>query len=518
MLKRAFIRDLGVFILAMAVLLWPTGGMAAAAKPVFGGTLRVATTGSPPTLDPIPTTAIAVREVGMHVFENLLTFDGKFQLAPQLAERWEISPDGKVYTFYLRKGVKFHNGKEMTAEDIKASVERFKDLAARRSELEDLEKIEIVNPYVVRMHLTKVNATFLATLANPLGQLAIMPKEAVEGRPVNKVDIIGTGPYKFVEWIPDRWVKIVRNKDYKPFGKPNQGGFAGVRTAYLDEIRFIPVPEPGARVAGLQTGEYDFADFLPAPAVPGLSKDKNLKVVPLAPYNYPTLYFNHAGKFKELKLRQAVQAALNMAEILQVASDGNGRLDPGFFFKEQIWHSNAGGELYNQNNPAKAKQLLKDAGYNNEPFVMITNTDYDYMYKAALVVLQQLKKVGMNIKLEVYDWPGSLAVRKDLTKWDLFFSGHSTFYDPSGMNYYFLPKSTFFAYSNPKMEAIIERANTALKFEDRYKAYEDFQRLIYDDVAMIKLYDNNIWEGYSNKVKGYTPWVMIRFCDVWLEK
>jgi ABC-type transport system substrate-binding protein len=221
-----------------------------------------------------------------------------------------------------------------------------------------------------------------------------------------------------------------------------------VRTAYLDEIRFIPVPEPGARVAGLQTGEYDFADFLPAPAIPGLSKDKNLKVVPLAPYNYPTLYFNHGGKFKELKLRQAVQAALNMAEILQVASDGNGRLDPGFFFKEQIWHSNAGAELYNQNDPAKAKQLLKDAGYNNEPFVMITNTDYDYMYKAALVVLQQLKKAGMNIKLEVYDWPGSLAVRKDLTKWDLFFSGHSTFYDPSGMNYYFLPTSTFFAYSS----------------------------------------------------------------------
>ena len=134
MSKRGFIRNLGVAILAMAVLLWPTGAMAAAGKPVFGGTLRVATTGSPPMLDPIPTTAIAVREVGMHVFENLLTFDGKFQLAPQLAERWEVSPDGKVFTFFLRKGVKFHNGKEMTAEDVKASVDRVKDLAARRSE------------------------------------------------------------------------------------------------------------------------------------------------------------------------------------------------------------------------------------------------------------------------------------------------------------------------------------------------------------------------------------------------
>jgi peptide/nickel transport system substrate-binding protein len=517
MLKNTSLRWLTVACF-VATALWMAQASWAAEKPVFGGVLRVATSASPPTLDPYPTTHIAVREIGMHIFENLLTFDAKFQLVPQLAEKWEVSPDGKTYSFTLRKGVKFHNGKEMTAEDVKASVERFKDVAARRSELDDLEKVEVVNPYVVRMSLSKVNAAFLAALANPLGQLAILPKEAVEGRPVNKVDIIGTGPFMFVEWIPDRWVKIGRFKDYKPWGKPNLGGYAGARTAYLDEIRFIPVPEPGARVAGLQTGEYDFADFLPSPAIASLSKDKKVKIVALAPYNYPTLYFNHSGKFKELKLRQAVQAALNMGEILQVASDGNGRVDPGFYFKEQIWHSAAGKELYNQNNPGKAKELLKDAGYNGEPFVMVTNTDYDYMYKAGLVVLQQLKKAGMNIKLEVYDWPGALAVRKDLTKWDLFFSGHSTFYDPSGMNFYFLPKSTFFAYSNPKMEAIIERANSSLKFDDRYKAYEEMQRLIYDDTAMIKLYDQNVWEGYSTKVKGYTPWVMIRFWDVWMEK
>ena len=508
-----------VVALFVAIGLLALGGSAAAAeKPTVGGVLRVATSASPPTLDPYPTTHIAVREVGMHIFENLVTFNAKFQIVPQLAEKWEVSLDGKVYTFTLQKGVKFHNGKEMTTEDVKASVEHFKEVGARRSELNDLDKIEIVNPYVVRMTLSKVNAAFLAALANPLGQLAILPKEAVEGRAVNKVDIIGTGPFKFVEWIPDRWVKLVRFKDHKPWGKPSQGGYAGARMAYLDEIRFIPVPEPGARSAGLQTGEYDFADFLPNPSIASLSKDKKVKIVPLAPYNYPTMYFNFAGKFKELKLRQAVQAALNLAEILQVASDGNGRLDPGFFFKEQIWHNSAGKELYNQNNPTKAKDLLKETGYNGEPIVMITNTDYDYMYKAALVVLQQLKKAGMNIKLEVYDWPGALAVRKDLTKWDLFFSGHSTFYDPSGMNFYFLPNSTFFAYDNPKMTAILERANASLRFEDRYKAYEDMQRLIYEDAAMIKLYDQNVWEGYSIKVKGYTPWVMIRFWDVWMEK
>jgi len=516
MTRRVRFRIFAICLSALAVWLWLTGAEGGAPTP--GGVLRVAVTASPPTLDPHSSTFVAAREIGLHIFENLLTFDAKFQLTPQLAERWEVSPDGKVFTFHLRRGVKFHSGKEMSADDVKASVDRFKQISPRRNELEDLTRVEIINPATVRMTLSKVNAAFLAALGNPIGQLAILPKEAVEGKPINKADIIGTGPYKFTEWIPDRWVKVVRFPDYKPAGKPDAGGYGGARNAHLDEILFIPVPEPGARAAGLQSGDYDFADFLPAPAANRLANDRNLSVVQLAPYTYPTLYFNHSGKFKELKLRQAVQAALDMEEIMQVASEASGRVDPGFYFKEQIWHSTAGGELYNQKNPAKAKRLLQEAGYKGEQFIMVTNTDYDYMYKAALVVLQQLKKVGMNIKIEVYDWPGAIALRKDLTKWDLFYSSHSTRFDPSANDFYFMPKTTFFAYANPKMVALIEKASATLNFDERYKTYEEIQRLIYEDVAMLKLYDHNIWQGFSKRLKGYTPWVMIRFWDVWLEK
>lgn len=503
-----------LLVLSLVLLAIPVG---VAAAPRVGGTLRVALPASPPTLDPHATTHTAVREIGMHLFENLLTFDANFKLVPQLAEKWEVSPDQKVYTFYLRKGVKFHNGKEMTAEDVKASVERFKQVGARRNEIDDLAKVEIVSPYVVKMYLNKVNGAFLAALASPLGQLAILPKEAVENRPVNKVDIIGTGPYKFVEWIPDRWVKVERFKEYQPPAGP-VSGFGGARKAYVDQILFIPVPEPGARVAGLQAGEYDFADNLPLSAANRLAKDKRFKVVQLGPYNYPAMYFNHSRLFKDLKLRQAVQAALNIGDIAEVAGEGTGRLDPGIYFKEQVWHSNAGAELYNQNNPEKAKQLLKEAGYKGEPIIMVTNTDYDYMYKAALVVLQQLKKVGFNVKLEVYDWPGALAVRKDLSKWDLFWSGHSTRFDPSNNDFYFMPKTTFFAYNNPQMTALIEKANATTVFEERYKLYEQIQKLIYEDVALIKLYDQSLWEAYSTKVQGYTPWVQVRFWNVSLNK
>ncbi len=494
------------------------GRAALAATPVSGGTLRAALTASPPTLDPHATTHLAVREVGMHMFEGLLTFDAKFQIVPQLAEKWDVSADGKVYTFTLRKGIKFHNGREMSADDVRASVERFRAIAPRRNELDGVAKFEVVSPSVVRFTLNKADAAFLAAIANPICQLAVLPKEAVEGKAINKADLIGTGPYKFVEWIPDRWVKLARFAEYKAEGKAEEGGFGGARHAYADEIRFIPVPEPGARVAGLQTGEYDFADFLPSASISQLTGDRNLKIVRLGPQNYPTVYFNHTGKFKNLKLRQAVQAALNMDEIMQVANDGDGRVDPGFYFKEQVWYSTAGGKLYNQKNPEKAKQLLKEAGYNGEPVMFVTNSSYDYMYKAAQVIQQQLKKIGMDVRLGVYDWPGSLEVRKDMSKWDMFTSSHSTRFDPSANDFYFRAKTTFLGYSNPKMEALLDKASAATKFQDRYKIYEDVQKLIYEDVIMLKLYDHYTWQGHSAKLQGYTPWVQVRLWNTWLGK
>ena len=513
-------RTLGLFAMAPAALaaILLTISPAVAGAPMRGGTLRAALTASAPTLDPHSGTHLAIREIGLHIFEGLLTFDAKFQVVPQLAERWEASPDGKVYTFTLRKGVKFHNGREMTAEDVRVSVERFRAVAPRRNELDGLAKLEVVSPSVVRMTLNKPDASFLAAIANPICQLAILPKEAVEGRPINKADLIGTGPFKFVEWIPDRWVRLTRFADYKPEGKAETGGFGGARSAYADEIRFIPVPEPGARVAGLQTGEYEFADFLPSASIPELTGDRSLRIVRLGPQSYPTVYFNHTGKFKSLKLRQAVQAALNMDEIMQVANDGDGRVDPGLYFKEQVWYTTVGGNLYNQKNPAKAKQLLKEAGYNGEPVVFVTNTSYDYMYKAAQVIQEQLKKIGMNVKLEVYDWPGSLAVRKDMSKWDLFSSGHSMRFDPSANDFYYRAKTSFFGYDNPKMEALLDKASAATKFEARHKIYDEVQKLVYEDVALLKLYDHYTWQGHSAKLQGYTPWVQVRLWNLWRER
>jgi peptide/nickel transport system substrate-binding protein len=520
-LVRAF---LAVGLLCMMVLgivsasqvSW-TSASAQGPEPRFGGVFRAAMTANPLTLDPYAGTQIATREIGLHVFESLVTYGHDSEIIPQLAEKWDVSKDGRTYTFYLRKDVLFHNGKEMKAEDVKASIDRFKKLAARRAELDALEKVEVIGDYVINFHLSRQDGAFLAALANPICQLAIMPKETVEDQELNKIDIIGTGPYQFVEWIPDRHVRVRRFDGYKPWGGP-ASGLGGERIAYLDEILFVPVPEPGARVAGLETCEYDFADALPGTAIPRLSKLPTIQLTQLKPYTYVVVYINHSLIFKDLKMRQALQAALNQEEIMLVASDGAGRLDPGMYFREQRWHSDAGKELYDQRNPEKAKALLKEAGYKGEPIVMITNTDYDYMYKAALVVYQQLKKAGMNIKLEVYDWPGATTLRKDMSKWDLLFSSQSTRFDPTANDFYFLPSTTIMAYDNPKAVELIEKGRASLDFSERYAAYSDLQKLVYEDVAILRLFDLNLNEGYQDYVKGYVPWVIPHFWNVWFDK
>jgi peptide/nickel transport system substrate-binding protein len=165
--------------------------------------------------------------------------------------------------------------------------------------------------------------------------------------------------------------------------------------------------------------------------------------------------------------------------------------------KDTFWYFDdpASSALYNQKNPAKAKQLLKEAGYNGEPVVFVTNTSYDYMYKAAQVIQEQLKKIGMNVTLGVYDWPGSLAVRKDMTKWDLFTSSHSTRFDPSANDFYFRAKTTFFGYNNPKMETLLDKASAATKFEDRYKIYEEVQNYLRG--RALELCDHYTWQGTS---------------------
>src|ERR1051326_4161228 len=241
-------RWLPMLIAALAPAL--TGGARADEAPTMGGVLKVAMIGEPPTLDLHKTTAVIVQQITWHVYETLYTYDKNYNAIPLLVETHTVADKGRTYTFKLRRGVKFHNGKEMTSADVVASLQRWGRLATPGKQFwKNVEGLEAKDPHTVVMYLKDTSGALLMGLARPNNGAAIYPKEVCDAAGDNDVkEIIGTGPYRFVEHKPDRHVRLARFKDYAARAEAPDG-FGGKRTAYLDEILFVPVPHVAVRLA-----------------------------------------------------------------------------------------------------------------------------------------------------------------------------------------------------------------------------------------------------------------------------
>jgi len=519
----------------LVAALWLGAAWAGPPKPGQGGLIKVAQNAYPPTIDWQASTATATREIGMNIFESLVTYNEKFDIAPMLAVKWEVAPDGLAYTFHLRQGVKFHNGKEMTSEDVVASLERFLEHGRRKGDFYMVKGVAAVDKHTVRFDLKEKTGALLPALASPVAQVSILPKEALydkDGKfyaalrlPHDPEHLVGTGPYKFKEWPRDRYVSMVWFEDYKPHTDVPGAGLGGNRVAYFEEIRFYKVAEADARVAGVETGQYLFADRAPYDLAMKVKDKPELTVTRIAPFTWPVIYFNFHpdpdGKpslFSNLKMRQAVQALLDMEEIMKAAGTGPGRLDPGLMFKEHVFWNDAGKALYNQANPEKAKKLLKDAGYDGREIRIMTNQEYSYMYKTAVSIQEQLKRIDVPSKIIVVDWPATMQRWKQGGYWDIAFSGISTRFDPTNHNILWHTKLNQFGYSNPEVDKLVEAGMSENDFKKRYEIYRQLQQWTYDDVIFMKEFDDNIYQLHSAKLKGYTPWYLIRLWNTWLEK
>src|SRR5881296_1271438 len=263
-------------------------------QPRAGGVFRVAMIGEPPTLDLHTTTAVIVQQITWHVYESLYTYDRSYNAIPLLVDGHSVSDSGRTYTFRLRRGVKFHNGKEMTSADVVASLNRWSRLATPGKQLwKNVEAVEAKDPYTVVMYLKDTSGALLMGLARPNNGAVIYPKEIVDAAGDNQVkEVIGTGPYRFVEHKPDRHVKLVRFKDYAARSDAADG-FGGKRTAYLDEILFIPVPDVAVRLAGIETGEYHYSQQLQQDQYDRIKTLPGVVPIIVKPSNWSTAVLNH---------------------------------------------------------------------------------------------------------------------------------------------------------------------------------------------------------------------------------
>ena len=232
---------------------------AEAQSPKKGGVLRVGMIGEPPTLDGHTTTAVITREIAVNVFEGLYALDAKYQPVPLLAEGQEVLDGGKRYAIRLRKDVKFHNGKPLTSADVVASLKRWGTLAGTgKSVFKVVEAVEAKGPNALEIRLKEPSGSLLTVLAGVDNAPFIYPKDVIDATGEGQLkEFVGTGPFRFVEHKPDRHVKLARFDGYAARGEASSG-LSGRRTAWVDEILFIPVPDYATRQAGMVTGEYDY--------------------------------------------------------------------------------------------------------------------------------------------------------------------------------------------------------------------------------------------------------------------
>ncbi len=522
--------------IALSLLIGTTGTVSAGPpKPGEGPLFKVASGAYPPTLIWQDTSALITRIVGANIYEALVTFNRKYEVVPMLATKWEMAPDGLSYTFHLRQGVKFHNGKEMTSEDVVHSIKRFKTHGARGKDLAMVKDVVAVDKYTVRFDLERKTGTLLASLGSPLSHASIMPKEAVmqsDGTyfptmkiPIDEKHVIGTGPYKYNKWLRDRYLSLTYHKDYTPHTDvPGESGLGGNRVGYYKEIRFYKVNEPDARIAGVETGQYHLADEVSYELAMQVKDKPGVAISKISPAHYGVIFFNHQpdpdgtpSLFSNLKMRQAVQALIDMEEIMKAAGSGPGRLDPGIMWREHVFWTDVGKELYNQANPEKAKQLLKEAGYDGREIRLMTNQQYPYMYKAAVYLQAQLKSIDVPAKLLIVDWPTQLKMRLKGGSWDISFTGNTTRFDPSQHNFSLRGASSYGGYDKPEMNALLEAGENEVEFEKRYEIYKKVQKLMYDDVVWMRTFDDNNYQVHTAKLKDYSPWYVLRLWNTWLE-
>jgi peptide/nickel transport system substrate-binding protein len=466
----------------------------------------------PTALDPHKSSLTALFHVTEQIYSALLRLKPDLTPEGDLAEKWEITPDGKTYTFTLRPGLKFHNGRPLVAADIKYSLERLADPATASplaSRLASMDKVETANENVLVVTLKKPDASFLTNLAHP-SAVAVPNEEVARHGDLTKV-AVGTGPFKLKEYVPNTRIVLERNPDYWDSPKP-----------YVDGMELTLVPDDTARSAALRTGTVDLIEYAPLKDIPILKADSSLALAGDQNTNIRFIALNTTRKpFDNLKVRQAIAAAVDRTATTGPTVFGQGMPTVGLF-PPGYWAA-----LEMKVPPpdvTRAKQLLAEAGYPSGFTATIQSwSQYSFLSNAALVVQEQLRQVGITTDVDLQESAAYLQNYLD-NNFDLSVTGTSAYVDPNDIflgNFQTGVRGNATRYSNPQVDKLILDGIATTDLESRKKIYLELQRILLDEVPWVNLYIANQFEAMKSYVKGYTHnpagW-NLAFKDVWLDK
>jgi peptide/nickel transport system substrate-binding protein len=407
--KKSWLRDAGMAaVLAVAAIM-----------PASAQTLTAVMASKLSVLDPVMTAAHQTRNHAYMIYDTLLATDANHKIQPQMAEKWEVSPDGKSYTFTLRDGLKWHDGAPVKAEDCVASIKRWAEQDKMGKQIMPLvTAMDVVNDKSFRITLSTPTGVLLSALAKPSGLPVFMMPKRVASTPSTTpiTDYTGSGPFKFVaaEFKPGVKVVYVKNKDYVPRKEP-ASWMAGGKVVNVDRVEWVAIPDPMTSVTALKNGEVDYLETVPFDLLPMVKSDDKLTVRVLDKLGYQAMYrFNQLqAPFDNKLVRQAAMYAVGQADILkaQVGDPEYYKTCGALFGCELPYASNAHADMIVPSNIAKAKQLLKEANYNGAPVVILHATDIAMASAIPVVMAQQLRQAGFNVTLQAMDFMTMLGRR-----------------------------------------------------------------------------------------------------------
>lgn len=484
--------------LLLSCLFWGALALSASSALAQGGTLRVGTEQDADNLDPaLAATGPSINTV-QHAYDSLMMLDDQLVPQPHLAERVE-QPDDLTYVFHLRGGVRFHNGREMTADDVVYSLERLRDEATASPYsfyLLSVDTITAVDPLTVEIRMTAPDATLLANLARP--NAGIVAREAVEANGDLRRVMMGTGPFKLVEWVPGSRLVLERHDRYFVEGQPP-----------LDRIEFVPITDETARTNALRTGSVDMIYPVPSKDVEMLRTTEGIEVIGGYNLNYIMVQINITRPpFDNSQVRRAVAMALDREGIALGAFDGYAVPLPGGPLVPPFW---AGSDfsVYAEPDVNEAKRLLAEAGYPNGFTTSISiPAGYAVYQRAAEMFQADLSKLGINVEIdaaEVGIWLDKIWTSGNYDTYLVRFWGID-FTDPDGALYRQFHTDGDFnksGYSNPRVDELLDEARTVSDVTVRKALYDEVQQILAEEVPAFFMISIDRYTAHSDRVRGY---------------
>jgi peptide/nickel transport system substrate-binding protein/oligopeptide transport system substrate-binding protein len=513
----------------------------------YGGIFRMAIMSNPPDLDPVHATDTSSSRVIYQLFESLVDIDPEGEVVPNLAESWTISPDGKTYTFKLRKGVKFHatteggtptanGGREVTAEDWvwtfnyitnpKTNSERayFLDMIKGYKDFQEgktdhLAGVRAVDNYTLEIELEYPFAPFISVLG--YNTFVALPKEDVEkwGEEFN-FHPVGTGPFKFEEWVQDDRIVLSRNENYWRTDEE------GNQLPYLDSIEFKVINDHTMAWTEFTLGNFESIEEVDDPYYAEAKEKYNFLERPQMGTYYYGMNVTLEPFKDNKKLRQALNYAIDRQGLIDLVKNGRatpakGVLPPGMFG----YNPDLEGYSYN---PEKAKQLLAEAGYPNGIKLTLQYNTSDGHKRIAEALQQQLKQVGIDMEIKNVDW-GAHLDSVERSEVPFFRMGWVVDYpDPDNFLYVLLhtdnhgPQGNYTRFSNPEFDRLTKEARVETDPEKRRKMYQEAEKIVVEEAPWVFIYHYTTHQVLQPYVKGYVlpsfGAYSAKYYNVWLEK